>query len=209
MRYQELEKIPGEGMTPSHARYLFLRNITDEKYEMTVKYLRNAGAELSECVTAIRKEERDQLRKRAIKRKLQSTIRRFKDDVSSKDNRKSIYGNDESPPRKVRRLQGEIEVKDNGYLTIPNSQWQTLTDEDKSFVQTYNSKIRHKESVKDLKIPAGVTIKSKARRNQGSTTNELHNDEEEDIEDTTPRKKQKHNGKKVKFSVSHNDDESE
>ena len=77
MRYQELEKIPGEGMTPSHARYLFLRNNIDEKYGMTVKYLRNAGAELCDCARqlGIRKEELDQLQKRAIKRKLQATIR--------------------------------------------------------------------------------------------------------------------------------------
>jgi hypothetical protein len=69
MRYQELEKIPGEGMSSSHARYLFLRNIHDERYEVTVKYLRNSGADLQECVTAIRKEERDQIRKRLAKKK--------------------------------------------------------------------------------------------------------------------------------------------
>jgi hypothetical protein len=38
-----------------HVKYLFLRNIHDDRYEMTVKYLRNAGSDLQECITAIRK----------------------------------------------------------------------------------------------------------------------------------------------------------
>jgi thermostable 8-oxoguanine DNA glycosylase len=57
MRYQELEKVPGAGMSYNHARYLFLRNIHDDSYNMTIKYLRSSGANLQECVTAIRKVE--------------------------------------------------------------------------------------------------------------------------------------------------------
>jgi cation transport regulator ChaC len=91
MRYQELEKIPGEGMSASHARYLFLRNIHDERYEMTIKYLRNSGADLNECVTTIRKEERDQYRKRNAKRKLQQTIRRMSGKTSESNEEITEY----------------------------------------------------------------------------------------------------------------------
>ncbi len=119
MRYQELEKIPGEGMSSSHARYLFLRNIPNDRYEMTVKYLRNAGADLQECVTAIRKEERDQIRKRIAKRKLQNSIRRYKNEHWENE---STNVNDNSPPnpKRPRRLTGTIETTKSGCLTIPN-----------------------------------------------------------------------------------------
>jgi hypothetical protein len=76
-------------------------------------------------------------------------------------------------------------------------------------VQSYNSKIRHKESVEDIKIPPGVTIKSKARRNQGDNMNDPLENDEEPVSDETPRKKQKQNGKKIRFSVAQNVEESE
>jgi ATPase subunit of ABC transporter with duplicated ATPase domains len=118
MRYQELEKIPGEGMSTSHARHVFLRNIHDERYDMTVKYLRNADANLQECVTAIRKEERDQLRKRAAKRKLQSTLRRYREEMINDDSASSNKTGDgtKTPNKRIRRLQGVYEINNRGLL---------------------------------------------------------------------------------------------
>jgi hypothetical protein len=208
MRYQELEKIPGEGMSSSHARYLFLRNIQDDRYEMTVKYLRNSGANLQECVTAIRKEERDQIRKRMAKRKLQNTLRRFQNGLGNTDEK-------ESPnPKRIRRLTGVIETTKSGCLTIPNEKWSTLTDDDKAFVQKYNAKIKHNEPTDGVEIPEGVTIRNKSRRNRTATsdkTEEPNVGDESDETDTPPSKKQKTTTKKkVQFHLtSHASDEAD
>ena len=213
MRYQELEKIPGEGMSSSHARYLFLRNIHDDRYEMTVKYLRNSGADLQECVTAIRKEERDQIRKRMAKRKLQNTLRRFRNEVGDNDEKES---NDHTPPKpkRIRRLTGVIDTTKSGCLTIPNEKWSTLTDDDKAFVQKYNAKIKHNESTDSVVIPEGVTIKNKSRRNRTSTSDKTDapdGDDESSESDTPPPKKQKTiTKKKVQFHLtSHESDDAD
>jgi hypothetical protein len=170
---------------------------------MTVKYLRNSGADLHECVTAIRKEERDQIRKRMVKRKLQNTLRRFKNEAVNNDEK-------ESPnPKRIRRLTGIIDTTKSGCLTIPNEKWSTLTDDDKAFVQKYNAKIKHNESVDGVEIPEGITIKNKSRRNRTAAsdkTEETNLDDESDETETPPTKKQKiTTKKKVQFHLTSNE----
>ncbi len=207
MRYQELEKIPGEGMSSSHARYLFLRNIQDDRYEMTVKYLRNAGADLQECVTAIRKEERDQIRKRIAKRKLQNSIRRFKNEKWEDDGKQDNESTSPTPKRQ-RRLTGTIETTKSGCLTIPNDKWSTLTEEDKAFVQKYNSKIKHNEPLDGITIPDGVTIKTKSRRNKSVPADDNVDEDDDDSEEEPSAKKQKMDKKKkVQFSIQTTEDD--
>ena len=72
MWQMELDKIPGEGYSESHAVYLFLKNIMDPDYDTTVTYLRNNGLDLSECINTIWKAERDLLWKRSNRRKLKN-----------------------------------------------------------------------------------------------------------------------------------------
>ena len=167
-----------------------MRNIHDERYDITVKYLRNLGADLKECVTAIRKEESVQMRKRAAKRKLQNTIRRIGN---------SNYDVMESAPKRVRKLSGTIETTKNGFLSIPNIVWPTLNEEDKAFVQKYNAKIKHNEPTEKWIIPDGVVIAGKPRRARS-----IKDDNDDDKAETTlelPSKKQKHGRKKVQFSL--------
>ena len=60
LRYHhDLERIPGEANSDSHAVYIFLKQIIDKEYTSTVQYLRNTNATLDEAVLAIRKTERD------------------------------------------------------------------------------------------------------------------------------------------------------
>lgn len=207
MRYQELDKIPGEGMSASHATSLFLKNIKDERYEITIKYLRNADAKLHECVTAIRKEERDQLRKRAEKRKLQSTLRRYRQEELEEERNRNRNDSQPSPSKRARRLTGEIDTTNNGCLTVPSDKWKTLTDDDKAFIQNYNSKIKHKESVAGIKIPDGVTIKAKVRRNRSPSSDD--EEDEDDKGETSSSKKQKKGKKKVQFSLDPQEDDEE
>lgn len=81
----ELDKIPGESYSESHAVYLFLKNILDVEYDTTVTYLQNNGSNLSECINTIRKAERDLIRKRSDRRKFKQVIRRSKADISTED----------------------------------------------------------------------------------------------------------------------------
>lgn len=178
---------------------------------MTIKYLRNSSADLHECVTAIRKEERDMLRKRAAKRKLQGTLRRIQG--NTKNNR--YAGNDSDMdveeddnlihPKRVRRLSGMIETTKNGFLSIPNEKWASLNDDDKAFVQKYNAKVKHNEPLDRIAIPDGVTIQGRPRRNK---TNRPESDDEAE-NDTPVPKKQNKRSKKVKFSVDPKENESD
>ena len=57
--HSELEAIPGESFSKNHTVFLFFRNIHNSKYKPKVTYLQNTNATLDECVTTIRKTERD------------------------------------------------------------------------------------------------------------------------------------------------------
>ena len=56
--YRDLEKVPGEGYSKSHAVYLFLKNITDPDYLPSVTFCRNTNATLDKSIAAIRKHAR-------------------------------------------------------------------------------------------------------------------------------------------------------
>ena len=59
--YRDLEK--GEGLSPGHAKQLFLKNITDGDYQTSVAYCRNMDCTLEKCIAALRKQERKSNRK--------------------------------------------------------------------------------------------------------------------------------------------------
>ena len=178
----ELDAIPGEANSPSHSVYLFLRNIQDSNYANTVSFLRNTNADLDQCVLSVRKAERDIMQRNAVKRKLRSTLRRMatkRKKVSTSDTDES--DNDELPtPRhkKIRRINVDIVPKESGYLRVESKVWPKLEDDQRKFIQKYNSSIRHNEDITGLVPPDGVTIKQKARRRQ-----EISDDEGEEIED--------------------------
>ena len=125
--------------------------------------------------------------------------------------RKNETGNDSSNDnfkrtKRVWHLTGSIETTKNGFLSIPNDQWATLTEDDKAFVQKYNAKVKHQEPLSSVSIPPGVTIKNKARRTK--TEMEEDNDNVESDEEK-PTKKSKKAEKKIKFTVQPNENESE
>ena len=157
---------------------------------------------------SIRKTERDILQRNAIKRKLISTLRRM-----SSTRKRSIesdsedLGDDESKqiiqPKKSRRINVEITPKDSGFLRVDNKDWPKLEDDQRKFIQKYNSNVWHNEDVNRLVAPDGITIKQKARRNQNKSDDETNdsdstkNDQDElhnqhDSEEEEPKsKKQK------------------
>jgi len=176
MWQMELDKIPGEGYSESHAVYLFLKNILDTDYDTTVTYLRNNGSDLSECINTIWKAERDLLRKRSDRRKMKNMIRRNKHDpdcISEDD-----VPNDRRLPRKrgssdnggvfreskTQRLTGNITKSEKGFISIPYNDWKNLADDEQALVQEYNAWLKHGESTDDIKWPDGVIFVKKTRR---------------------------------------------
>ena len=101
--------------------------------------------------------------------------------VSTSDTDES--DNEELPtPRhkKIRRINVDIVPKESGYLRVESKVWPKLEDDQRKFIQKYNSSIRHNEDITGLVPPDGVTIKQKARRRQ-----EISDDEREEIEDNS------------------------
>ena len=86
--HSDIAKIPGEALSPSHSVYIFLKNITDPDYQATVQFCRNNNADLMACVSAMRKTERDLIRKRSEKRKFRQHVRRveYDDDMDFEQN---------------------------------------------------------------------------------------------------------------------------
>ena len=216
----KLNAIPGESNSPSHSVYLFLRNIQDSNYAHTVNYLRNTNADLDQCVLSVRKTERDILQRNAIKRKLKSTLRRMSNKRKRANESDSEESCDDEPkqttqPKKSRRINVEITPKDSGFLRVDNRDWPKLEDDQRKFIQKYNSNVRHKQDVNELTPPDGIAIKQKARRNQYSTDdddnrndfarndheeiNDQHDDEEE--EPKSKKQKVRRRRKKIRFPL--------
>jgi hypothetical protein len=71
------------------------------------------------------------------------------------------------PKKKTRSRrvnEGGFETNIRGFLSIPYTSRVDLPEDDKVFVQTYNAKIKHNESVKELSPPDGFGFHNKARR---------------------------------------------
>jgi hypothetical protein len=74
----------------------------------------------------------------------------------------------------------------------------TLSEENKTFVQKYNAKIKYNEPTNGISIPNGVTIKSCPRRNK--TPQEEKEDKDNEDKPASMVKKARKESKKVKFS---------
>ena len=212
----ELDAIPGEANSPSHSVYLFLRNIQDPNYANTVNYLRNICADLDQCVLSIRKTERDILPRSAVKRKLKSTLRRMESKRKRNDCSDSEESEEDEPApatrtKKARRISVDIIPKESGYLRLDKKVWPKLEDDQRKFIQKYNSSIRHNEDVSSLVAPDGVTIKQKARRLSDDEDDEVKVKEEQDTagddkndegnEPDSKRQKVRRRRKKIRFPL--------
>lgn len=210
MWHMELDKIPGEGYSASHAVYLFLKNIIDKDYETTVTYLRNSASDLNECINALRKAERDLSQKRSERRKLRQFVRRAKSvDLESSDDdeeentprkrRKKEHFQSRMIITKPRKLSGKITTTAKGFLSFPYEEWKVLEEDDKVKIQEYNARMKHGESTEDIKWPDGVTIETKSRR----IDKEEESVEKTDYPDKTEKQKGKTSKKRIRFNLEH------
>jgi hypothetical protein len=66
--------------------------------------------------------------------------------------------------KKVRHLGGEETIyTSSGCLMVPTAKWNNLPDDHRTFVMDYNSKIKHKDSVKDMTSPDCFIFPTEAR----------------------------------------------
>ena len=208
--YRELDEVPGEGWSPSHALSVFLDGITDPSFETFVMIQRSKGETLDETILALRKYDRELSAKRVEKRKLKSTVRRM-----IENNEISIdYDNDEelepSNKRVKRARRTNVDRKyfngpnglkywfsDGGYLRIDPKSFKELSGEDRQFVISYNAKVRHHKLIDELKwTPTFECIKKESSK-EGSS-----------LEKVKKSQDQNHRKRRITFNLG-KDDESE
>ena len=71
--------------------------------------------------------------------------------------------------KKVRRFKGEIEPNEYGFIKVSNSNWKAMAKDQRSFLQRYNAKIKHKEDLNELQTPDDIILKCTPRRLGGET----------------------------------------
>ena len=207
--FRDLEKVPGEGYTKSHAVYLFLKNITDPDYQTTVTFCRNTNSSLEACVGAVRKQERDLQQKRMAKRQFSTTVRRMKADGELSDDESIKSPTKKQKKTKARKIgnttpvpentkfEGELSTTEKGLLRFNGTCWNKMEDEEKEFVREYNSTIKHGESPDKVTMPKGITVKARIRRTQVNETTEQ--------KDETSKKTPTRRRKGVVFGLSDDD----
>jgi hypothetical protein len=160
-----------EGYSTDTRLQSFLDNIKHPKYEMAVSCLKNIPElDLETAIERIRQTETDLETERGEKRKM-SVLRRniYLEDgfqPPEEDNPTPHYIPGSPRGKKRRRvasgntnLPKEIQLRPSGAIAIVEPGiWKGLLPEDHAFVIAWNSRNRHGESTKDIKIPTGVTL---------------------------------------------------
>ena len=150
--------------------------------------MQTTDSDLQACVTAIRKAERANTRKKGEMKKLPQTVRRMQQSGDLPENgstnpskRKKGYDND------TRSSKPTFKITKNGFLMLGNrNDFHGLTSTMKDYIREYNKKVENKQSVAGMQIPDGHVITNTARRMQ-------HNEQSDDdsSEDKSPKKNPK------------------
>ena len=90
--------------------------------------------------------------------------RKFNNMSRKKDQRDEE--DDIEPSTKIRKLSGNLETNEGVFLRLPIDKRKDLPNEDKRFIQSYNTKVKHNEDLSKLVVPDGVVMKSRVRRNK-------------------------------------------
>ena len=105
-------------------------------------------------------------------------------------------------PNKIRRTHGEDVTKQGmihlkpspkGLLGVDEKVWATLDEKVKSFIQQYNSNVKHNEPTSNIEKPQNVMIKPRQ--------NETFNSNESSTKTNSPQRNANKNSKKITFHV--------
>lgn len=216
--YGLLQAIPGESMSENSAIALFHRNNHDVDYKQTIETLQTQDLEsLDDHVEKIRKKSITMDQERAHRRKMTKHVRRMNHNHGDyPDTDDDEYGTPEyhrQPPKRqrtrrsssrARRLEGTIETKLSGLISIPSPEWKKLTPEDMSFVQKYNSKVKHREDPSSVVPPDGVKIVVGQQQQIRRTPSNMNYVPTESLQDVdTPPSAKRGDGKKISFHMHH------
>ena len=146
----------------------FLDNIHHRKYTMTVGCIRNIpDLDMDLAMDRIRQTEAELEVERGAKRKMNVLRRQMFVDAGFQppDEHDSPSLVTPSPKSKRRRVDAnmatklpkDIHLTTTGTLHIKDG-WFDLTQSDRDFITAWNSRVRHGESTKDIKIPTGVSL---------------------------------------------------
>jgi hypothetical protein len=111
--FWDLEKIKGGGLSPGHASHLFLKNITDDDYKTSVTYCRNTGCSSDQCITAMRKQERDIQQKKTDRQRMKATLHRMRNPQESDDEDSEDQNQKRQKISKTRRVATMNEKAEN------------------------------------------------------------------------------------------------
>ena len=197
--YRDLARVPGEGYTPSHAVYLFLKNIIDPEYKVQVALMKSQGANLKKCIVAIQKQEQELQQRSVEKRRLQATMRRMKEDLDGSDTDEPSAKR--AKKMKVRRVyegtesenckfEGELKTTEKGLLRFEGSCWKKMDEKEKQFVREYNASVRHGDTEKVKMLP-GIVVKTKLRRTQVMETDDIYGSKNQKKKGVTHGRKKK------------------
>ena len=102
-----------------------------------------------------------------------------------------------------------MKLSKTGCISVSHEKWKNdLTEEDKTFVQAFNAKVRHGESTKAMTLPSGVKIiENKTIRR---TSDEIPDEEkQESKKESTQKRKDLGPRKKITFNLDHSKDKDE
>jgi hypothetical protein len=163
-----------EGFSEDTKLQAFMENIKHPKYTMAVGCLKNiADLDMATAIDRIRQTETEIETERGEKRKM-NVLRRqiyIADGIRFPEEDQDSPDNIPSPPKSGRakkrrrvdsqantKLPKEIQLKMSGRIAIRSEIWTELLQSDRDFVLAWNSRSKHNESTKDIRIPTGVTL---------------------------------------------------
>jgi hypothetical protein len=175
--HRDLEDINkgSEGYSRDTKLQAFLDNIHHPKYTMTVGCIRNIpDLDMDIAIDRIRQMETELEAERGAKRKMNVLRRQIYIEEGLSPPEEDDLPSQGTPrlgrEKKRRRLDGnggtklpkDIHLKAAGTFHISEG-WFELPQSDRDFVTAWNSRARHGESTKDIKIPTGVTLHPHAK----------------------------------------------
>ena len=158
---------------------MFLKNITDTDYKVTVNYCKNTRAGLQDCVEQVRRTEIELHEERIRKYKTKSRRTRTEDSdedsiepTQKKQKRNKARRTTSTDSSDNTKFEGELNTTEKGLLRFNGECWKKMDEKEKEFVRDYNASVKHGETDK-IVIPSGVTIKKKIRRTLSEKSSHL------------------------------------
>ena len=149
---KQLEELKEE-YTTSKTVSIFLSQITDSDYELTVEHCIENKLDIQECIERVRAKERRLDRERGARRKGLVSIRR-------QENRNN------------QKRSGTVRLEDykteKGFYSIPSDVWFEMTYDDQSYVKSFNGKRRREREMDDEENERGDKKRINRRNNATS-----------------------------------------